>query len=244
MKTRLSIIGGTLFLLVSNVNADVVLYDLQAEGGMQAWQKALAAQGKVEYGRFDLNKLWFKDIEGMDGPVGSDGNSSGSIPTGFITENIFMDSNVIPWGAGGRQGRGVGGEGLVALSVGDFEPHSALLANFFVDSFDVYSDPSITVTAVSFNTISLLGSNTVDLSVYLRSGESRRFISLDAQFDTGHHYGIIATDGDDISRFNLYDSAGGGAEGIIGETIFYTVPAVPTAALFLLSFSIKRRRRR
>ena len=35
MKMRLSIIGGTLFLLTGAVNADIVLYDLDADGGMQ-----------------------------------------------------------------------------------------------------------------------------------------------------------------------------------------------------------------
>jgi len=232
---------------MSSANAGVVLlFDLETQRA--EWIDFLQRASKSEKGRFDLGSLGDFGLEVMDGPLTFEGNSSGTIPFGFIPDNIALDSNLAAHGFGGPNGRGVGGEGLLGVgpSAGFGNPSNAIVSNFAADSFDLLVAGPFK-TAMSFHAVSLSGSDTIDITVYdVRGRVFEQFTGLDAPAE-GHEYGLILfTDNRFIGRVNLYDPSGG-REGLLGEAIFYEggVPA-PAAwpALLIPCFLAHRRQRR
>jgi hypothetical protein len=228
-----------------SANADLLLFDL--ETNFDGWVDALIRNGKLEESRFDLGSIGDLGLEVMDGPLTFEGNTSGSIPFGFLPDNVALDSNFSPFGSGGPNGRGVGGEGLLGVgpSAGFGNPSNAIVSNFAEDSFDLVLTRGL-LTAMSFHALSLSGSDSIDITVYDLSGRVLgEFSGLDAPAE-GHGYGIIFSGfGRFIGRVNIYD-AGDGQEGLLGEAIFYAGD-IPTPAVwpivFLLSFTADRRRK-
>jgi len=227
-----------------NAAADLLLFDLETQRG--EWIDALKRNVKHLKGAFDLGSLADFGLEVMDGPLTFEGNASGSVPFGFIPNNIALDSNLSPFGSGGPNGRGVGGSGLLGIgpSAGFGNPSNAIVSNFAEDSFDVLVTRPFK-TAMSFHALSLSGSDVIDMTVYdLQDRILGQFSGLDAPA-IGHEYGIILTEfGRFLGRVNLYDGSNG-KEGILGEAKFYD-GEVPTPAAWpvalLLSLIARRRR--
>jgi len=211
-------------------SADVLLFDLEQE--RDAWEEALAARGAIAKGSYDLTAQ-FGDpgVMGLEGPVGLDGTDKA------------VNANIFPFGDGGRQGNKFG-EGVVAVgpSAGFGNTETSVLANFFTDSFDFYFTRQPEQVAAEFSAASVIGSDTVDITVYGLDDRTiiGQFSGLDAPAD-GHRYGVI-TDGF-MSRINLYDT-GGGAEGITGVGTFYQVPAPGAMALLGAALILAPGRRR
>ena len=230
MRKEMLVAAGALFL-AGTASADILLFDIDRDP--DAWANALRDAGKVAKGgwNFDLDADY--GVVGFDGPIGSAGG--GPVGPGTIdAQNVSFDSELD--GPGG-DGRGVGGNGLVGVgpSAGFGNPSNAVLANFFVDAYGL--SLSEEKTAVEFNAISLLGSNTVDIYV-----NGALLSAGNAAPAAGHRYGILATGDDSISHVSLFD-AGGGAEGMQGAGFVY-VPAPGALALLGVAGLVARRRRR
>jgi hypothetical protein len=246
---RISIIVATLMLSgmsMGTVRADVVLlFDLETQ--RDEWIDALGRANKIFKDAFDLGGLADFGIEVIDGPLTFEGSASGSVPFGFLPDNVALDSNLAPFGEGGANGRGVGGGGLLGVgpSAGFGNPSNAIVSNFADDSFDLLVTRPYK-SAMSFHALSLSGSDTLDLTVYdVRGRVLERFTGLDAP-SHGHEYGIIFfSDLRFIGRVNLYD-ASGGREGILGRAEFYEgeVPSPAAWAIVTLSFFACPARRR
>jgi len=195
--------------------ADVQIFlldDQQAE-----WEAALEAQRQVAYESFNTTNVFGDDVYGIDGPV-------------FIGD-VGVDSNLNPFGEGGRAGRGPGATGLtiVGPSAGFGNPETAVLAGLFPDSLDIFTVGEL-LTAVEFDMLSFLGSDTVSITVYNEDEQQiAQFHNLPAP-PAGTRIGILATDGEAINRINIYDEAGG-SEGFMGDFTAYVTGPPPPAAL-------------
>jgi len=217
----------------ASTTADLLLFDIEADPN--GWLDALRAGNKLFKDSFDLGALADFGLEVMDGPLTFEGNTSGSVPFGFLPANVVLDSNLSPFGSGGPNGRGAGGAGLLGVgpSAGFGNPSNAIVSNFAEDSFDLLVTRQFK-TAMSFHALSLSGSDTIDITVYdLGGGMLGQFLGLDAPAE-GHEYGLILFDtGRYFGHVNIYDSSGG-REGILGSAAFYEGDIPAPATLLVL----------
>lgn len=227
-------------VLSTTASGDILFFDIGAEG-WDPFLDAVAGFGYYQESQTAWDTLPDWGITGVDGPVDVNTNNAIFNP-GDIPYNLAFDSNLNPFGIPGPAGRGAGGTGLVGVgpSGGFGNPSNALLANFFVDSFDIFVTEGA-CKAMAFNALTLLGSNFVDITVFGPNEEVLGQFGGPAP-PQGHWFGVLMTpDQTTIQRVNIYD-AGGGAEGVM-EVIKY-VPAPGVLALFGLAGLVGTRRRR
>lgn len=226
--------------LSATASGDIIFFDIGAEG-WDPFLNAVAANGYYQESQTAWHLLADWGITGMDGPVDTN-TENGVIHPGDIPWNLAFDSNLSPWGIPAPAGRGPGGNGLVGVgpAAGFGNPSNALLANYFVDSFDIFVTEGC-CKAMAVNALTLLGSNSVDITVF---GPNEVVLGATGgpAPPGGHWYGILMTpDQPCIQRVNIYD-VGGGAEGVM-EVIKY-VPGPGVLALFGLAGLVGTRRRR
>ena len=226
--------------LCATASGDIIFFDIGAQG-WQPFLDAVDSYGYYEESATDWGNLPDWGLIGMDGPVDTN-TENGIIHPGDIPWNLAFDSNLNPWGIPGPAGRGVGGNGLVVLgpAAGFGNPSNALLANYFVDSFDIFVTEGC-CKAMAVWTLSVMGSNSVDITVF---GPNEEVLGSTggAAPPAGHWYGILMTpDQPCIQRVNIYDP-GSGAEGVMG--VIKYVPAPGVLALFGLAGLVGTRRRR
>ena len=241
------LIAGSAFAMATPAQANIRFFDIASDPG--AWAAALEEAGKQVKGSWDFDLLNDFGILGISEPVGG-GVGQGPIPADFVLDNIQLFSNLSPFGTGGMNPHGnddpVGGPlVLVGPGAGFGNPSNALLANFFIDSFDIINAP-LDHTAMEINVLTLLGGPGVTISVYDENAVLAGQMSVNAGIG-GFHLGILVDNSDghshNLFQVNLFDDSGGGAEGIQGEAIFY-VPAPGSLALLGLAGFFGRRRRR
>jgi len=134
-----------------------------------------------------------------------------------------------------------GNNALAALSVGFLGATSDIvLANTFVDSFDMDFDEGAEKWAVGFNTLDFLGANQVEVRAY---GVGEAFLGMTtvgANPGGSFFVGVIAADqGQLIGRINVF-SPGQGAEG--ADNIQTWIPEPASLALLALGGLLIRRR--
>ncbi len=210
-------------VLTGPVAADILLFDL--EDPQQAADFFAAVETMTVLASYDLDSLPDLGAQAFDGPLTSEG--SGPIPPGFIPDGITLDSNLVPWGDGGPSTRGPGGNGLAGVgpSAQFGVASNSVVANWYVDSFDIIFTPcefrtsTDGVTALVFTGVSIIGSDNMDIVVYDSAGDQGVgwFPAVDAPH-AGHTYGLLAI-GTFIGRVNVYDEEHEtyGAEGLMGE---------------------------
>ncbi len=221
-------------VLTGPVAANILLFDL--EDPQQSADFFAAVETLTVLASFDFDSLPDLGLQGIHGPLTSAG--SGPIPPGLIPEGIALDSNLEPWGEGGPSTRGPGGNGLAGVgpSAPFDNPSNAMVANFYVDSFDIIFTPgdfgtsTDGVTALVFTGVSIIGSANMDIVVYDSAGDQGIgwFPAVDAPH-AGHTYGLLGV-GTFIGRVNVYDEEHDvyGAEGIMGEmTVWGTSARCP-----------------
>ncbi|MDY7109131.1 MAG: PEP-CTERM sorting domain-containing protein [Planctomycetota bacterium] len=228
-------------MLSATASGDILWFNISADG-WAPFLDQVADYGYAEQSATDFGSLSDFGITGIDGPV--DENTSNAIfNPGDIPFDLAFDSNLNPFGQGGPAGRGPGGNGLVGVgpSGGFGNPSNALAANYFVDSFDIFATNEGGFRAIAFNALSLLGTDSVDLTAYDENEDALGSFGGSAPAG-GNWYGAVMTpDQPSIFRMNLYDT-GEGAEGVM-DVITY-VPAPGAIALFGLAGLAGSRRRR
>ena len=234
---RIGMLGMGAVLIAGAAQGAVYFYDL--DGGDQAAFDAAVA-GLMYHGSttFDAAPDW--GIAGMDAPVDTNTNN-GFITPGMIQAGLVIQNNINPWGfPDANNGGGINTLVAVGASGGFGNPSNSLLANYFVDAFDIIDDYA-GVVAIEIDALTLLGSDVVDLSLYDDGGnQTNQWMGLSAPA-AGHRYGIVVDGGDSIGRLNVYDSFGG-AEGVMNITT-WQVPAPGALALLGLAGLAGRRRR-
>ncbi len=204
---------------------------------------AIQQAGKVSKGKWDFAATQSNPpshVEGFSDPLNI--NNPGpfdSVPL----DNITIQSNLNPQGQGGPNPRGP--NALVLVNGPAFGlDNTAILANTFVDSFDILSGPPAgdNHTAMSMDVFSLAPSgaprhvtlfdkNDVEVGkLLLPPSAQKQFV------------GLIMNGGKTIGRVNIYDTGGSGAEGISQLEVF--VPAPAALALLGMAGLIAGRRRR
>jgi len=224
-------------VLTGPVAADILLFDL--EDPQQSADFFAAVETMTVLASYDFDSLPDLGLIGFDGPLTSEG--SGRIPPGFIPEGITLDSNLVPWGDGGPSTRGPLGNGLAGVgpSAAFGVASNSVVANFYVDSFDIIFTPgdfgtsTDGVTALVFTGVSIIGSDNMDIVVYDSAGDQAVawFPAVDAPH-AGHTYGLVAV-GTFIGRVNVYDEEHDvyGAEGLMREMTVWGTPALCPADL-------------
>ena len=209
MKNRFMICALVVLFLSGGAQAAITLFDIDADPA--AWAAAIA--GMTPTTSYDFNADADYGIVGFDGPLTSAG--AGPVSAGILADGVVMD----------RVNLGGADPGLVATgpSAGFGNTSNAVLANYFVDAFATLSLPGAP-EAFAFNTLTLLGSDTVDITVngILFSGIT---------VGVGRNIGVLGTGGDIISSIEIYDLSGGGAEGVQGLGTMYNTIPVPGALL-------------
>ena len=224
-------------VLTGPVAADIQLFDL--EGPQQLADFFAAVETMTVLASYDFDSIPDLGLQGIDGPLTSEG--SGPIPPGLIPDRITLDSNLEPYGEGGPSTRGPGGNGLAGIgpSAPFGTPSNAVVANYYVDSFDIIFTPggdfgssAARVTALVFTGVSLIGTDTMDITVYDSADEE--VIEFEAAYapPAGHTYGLLAV-GTFIGRVNFYDQEDAvyGAEGVMGEMTVWGTSALCPADL-------------
>ncbi|MHC4414456.1 MAG: hypothetical protein ACYS0G_04150 [Planctomycetota bacterium] len=238
--TRKIIVGGVgLFAMATAAQGQVQFFQDPV-----LFQSALGAAGKVSKGRWDLqNNAGPSAILGFTSPLNN--LNPGPYDPGFMLDNLTFQSNLNPFGAGGPNPRGVNDMVLVN-GPGFGLNNNAVLANYFVDSFDIISGPPAgdNHTAIGMDVISLLpGGAPIAVTVYDKN-ENQVGQILIPGIDQKQFVGILMDPGLTIGRVNLYDTTGGnvGAEGITYVEAY--IPGPGSLALLGLAGLIRRRRRR
>lgn len=175
---------------------------------------------------WDFDSLPDFGIIAFDGPAGPGG--SGPLPAGFFTSTTIDSEFEGPNGGS----RGAGGFGLVGVgpSAGFGNASNAVVANYFVDAFLVDLGPG--TVEFEWTGIVLLGSTSYDLYI----DGALAFPGL----TSGTTYNLS---GGPFTTVSMYDSTGGGAEGMMGSA-FTRVPAPAAGALLGLAGLAATRRRR
>ncbi len=128
---------------------------------------------------------------------------------------------------------------FVGPNAGFGNPSNAIVAGFFTDSFEI--DPLEPKVAVEFVALSILGGDTVDITVFDESDvELGRLLAAAAPV-AGHRWGVLTIAGDAIGRINIMDP-GNGAEGIMQSSYYVPEPTALLLALPVLGVVLCRRR--
>lgn len=234
MRFRLTF-GAAALLLAGTAQGGVNFYDLDG-GGQAQFNADLAAYGYTMQSATNWGALPDWGIAGIDGPVDMNTNN-GFISPGDIPFDLAFDSNLTPYGTGGPNGRGAGGNGLVLIGPSSgYTPSNAIAANYFVDSFDIF-DAAGGVVAMEFWSASVLG-GALDINAYDDNGA---LLGSYAGIAAPRHYAVLVYGADSLGVVNLYDPVGG-AEGVMAVTT-YVVPAPGALALLGLAGLARRRRR-
>jgi len=208
MRKTIAIIALSLLVSAfsaSATKANILFYDIDANPA--AWTAAVA--GLTVSTGYNFNNDLDYGIVGFNSPLTSAGG--GPVSPGILPVDISMD----------RINRGGETPELVAVGpgAGFGNPSNAILANFFVDSFNVVTliQPK---AAYEFNALTLQGSNFVDITV----NGSTLFAGISV--GTGRNLGLLGTLGMTITSVEIYD-LGGGAEGVQGAGLTYIADGTP-----------------
>ena len=235
MKAKLTLGAAALLCVGASAQAGVFFYDLDG-GGQAQWDADLATYGYSIRSTTNWGALPDWGILGMDGPVDTNTNN-GTFAPGDIPFDLAFDSNLTPYGTGGANGRGPGGNGLVVVGPSSgYTPANCLAANYFTDSFDIF-DVAGDVVAMEIWATSIIG-GALDITAYDDNGG---YLGAYAGIAPPNRYGILVTGADSLGVLNLYDPVGG-AEGVMAVTT-YIVPAPGALALLGLAGLARRRRR-
>ena len=198
-----------------------------------AFEAAVAAAGKVVKGTEDFSENLLADntIFAMDDPLDTN-SSNAAFPDGILIDNLTFQANT-----GGADStvpaphtpNNPDEQGLVLVTTGGAGATAdTVLANFFVDGYDILSGPPAgdSHTALGLTLVSILGTGTVNVAVYDQDNISLGSVAfVPAPVDGGGFFGILAIDGNTIGRVNIFDG-GGGAEGVYDVTA-YVADGVP-----------------
>jgi hypothetical protein len=193
----------------------------------------------VQYGFEDLedNNPGF-GIVGFDDPL-TRGVANGPFPNG-LTAPITVQSNLSNGQPNTPNPHGIQGLAAVEFGSGFGETSDIVVANYFVDSFDIIMQDNF-VTAVGFNTIDIFGGGSVEIGVYGLNNEHLGTFSQSADAGGSNFFGFIDAGG--IGRINVWSTAGG-AEGADNISIWSRIPAPGAASLLGLGGLVAGRRRR
>jgi len=189
---------------------------------------AIEAQGKVSDGFWDFkpNNVGPGFIGSLSDPLNYLNAADGGIWDSMPLDNIQFQSNLNPQGEGGPNPRGPGG---LAFATAPFFgiKNNILVANTFVDSFDILSGvpEDANHTAMAFNVVILAGGDMpIHVTVWDKNEENSVKLILPPmrESDDKAFVGILATNDMTIGRVNIYDTVGGGAgvEGISSIEVF------------------------
>ena len=209
------------------------------------FEQALQQAGKLPKGSWDFaatNSQGPSAIVGFSDPL--DINNPGpfdSVPL----DNIRIQSNLNPQGQGGTNPRGP--NGLVLVNARAFGlDNTAILANTFVDSFDIISGPPAgdNHTAMGMDVISLVPSGApIHVTVFDKQDVEVGKLILPGTAQK-QFVGLIMGGSKTIGRVNIYDVNPGnqGAEGVSNLEVYVPVPGA-IALLGLAGLAGRRRRR-
>lgn len=214
--------GGTILTAGLAAPASAQLFNI--DNDPNGW--AAAKAGLILEGCSDFTKDPNWPLVGIKGPVTSAGN--GPVSPGVVFPTHSFDtvnganyfSNIATLGP----------------QYGFGNPHNALLANYFVDTFKMNFGG---VAAVEFNALTVLGGSSVNITVYDSNG-STSYNNVNVSGAKGANLGVL---GSGITRIDIFDAADG-AEGAQRMVCTYLVPAPGTAALLALGGLVATRRRR
>ncbi len=210
---------------------------------------AIQQAGKVSKGNWDIDATHSvppDEVHFFDDPL--------DITIGFPfdevpLDNVTIQSNLNPQGQGGPNPRG---ENALVLIVGPSfglgNDQSAIVANFFVDSFDIISGPPAgdNHSAMSMDVVSLQPSGApIHVTVFDKNDVEVGKLILPG-IGQKQFVGLIMGGGKTIGRVNVWDSGGGpgvGAEGITQLEVFVPAPAA-LALLGMAGGLLGHRRRR
>ncbi len=210
---------------------------------------AIEAQGKVSDGFWDFkpNNVGEGFIGVLDDPL----NFKTAPQTGFWDsmplDNVQFQSNLSPQGQGGPNPGNRPNEMAFATAPFFGINNNILVANHFVDSFDILSGVPVgdNHTAMALEVVSLQnGGGNIHVTVWDKNEEQETKLILPPMGNSDKVFvGILAV-GKTIGRVNIYDTTPGnfGAEGISSIEVY--VPAPGSLALLGLSGLFVRRRRR
>ena len=252
MKKRMIVLGSFAALALSGAAlGDFIIF---TDPG--AFFAAIEAKGKISKGFWDFkpNNVGPDFIQGIpflnfqNIPLITDTNTP--IWDKMPLDNIQFQSNLTPFGTGGPNPRG-GNELAFATPAFFGIKNNILVANTFVDSFDILSGVPVgdNHTAMALQVVSLSSVPSglpINITVWDKNEEnSTRLVLPGPQGVEKQFVGILATDGLTIGRVNIYDTGSGpgsGAEGISSIEVY--IPAPGSLALLGLSGLFVRRRRR
>jgi len=185
-----------------------------------AFESAAGAQICLE--DFEESTLPGNGVAGVDDPLES-GTPNTNYPNGLEgCDGMAIQSNLDADCASSANPRGVTG---LAIASAGFQGAASdiVVANFFVDSWDMILTTQDPVGAVGANTLALLGGNTVDVCVFDANDVLLGSQTFSADVGGTNFMGVIS-DSDAIARINVFDTAGG-AEGLDNITLHLGGPA-------------------
>ena len=190
------------------------------------FESAVAEAGMVLKGIEDFSEMNLPpgSVAAMDDPLDANTDNKYWDP-GDIIDNLTFQSNL---DVGGVNGPNPSIENGLALFTTGFigATHNGVVSNTFVDSFDILSgipNPD-NHSAMSFNLVSLLGTDTVDVTVWDEKENLLGFATgVPAPVAGGGFLGIVALPGSVIGRVNIYDPTHG-AEGVYEVAAYVSGP--------------------
>ena len=192
-----------------------------------AFDDAVAKAEFFSKGSWDFNpNLVGKDFVGLVPDPLNINNFPSDIWNEVPLDNVTFQSNLDPQGGTGPNPRGA--EGMIFLTVPAFGlDRDALLANFFVDSFDIQSGPPAgdEHTAMALEVIDLFPSpgGMIHVTVFDVRDNFLAELLLPA-LDERQFVGILTSFKQPIGRVNIWDDLGGnpgqGSEGITRIEVF------------------------
>ncbi len=154
-------------------------------------------------------------LQGFSDPL-CGGIPAGPFPNGLDQLNLCVQANTLGGAPVDPSPHGANSLDFVPFGSGFGESSDLVLANYFVDSFDMmFGDPvppdqQDNHTGVGFDTVTLLGGATVEIRVYDKN--TVEVVSATSPADTAgsNFWGVWCPD--TIGRINIFDP-GGGAQG-------------------------------
>lgn len=234
----------TLFLITCAMACSMASAQFSFYNSPGTWDAGRASAGyTVFYGAEDFEQsiLPANDVDGFDDSLvtGNPNNPDGfPFPNGLLHPGMTIQSNLDPLGMT-LNPRGV--DGLAAASIGFAGIVSdVVLANTFVDSFDIIFAPG--VNAAGFDVLDLFGGQVVTIKVFDAANILMGTTNSPGDASGANFLGITSSTA--IGRINMF-SIGNGAEGMDNMNTYNVVPEPATMiALGLGLAALLRRRRR